>query len=141
MESKKKLQGLTPLDQERLIACKINLENSLTTVRELKRLGVKIAAGDDAGWSSLISPFTPFDSFFEELEALTAGGMTPLEAITSATKISAEAVGLADRLGTIEVGKVADMLVVKGEPFRNIEDLRNVQLVVKEGIVEQRSVD
>jgi len=141
LEKKKNLQELSPPEQEALTTRKISLENAFTTVRELRRLGVKIAAGDDAGWSSLVCPYVTFDDFVDELEAFRIAGMTPLEAITSATKTSAEAVGLDDRLGTIEVGKIADILVVRGEPFRNIGDLRNIQLVLKEGKVVHRIVD
>jgi imidazolonepropionase-like amidohydrolase len=135
LEKKKKLQKLSPYEQEVLNARKISIENAFTTHRELKKLGVKIAAGDDAGWSSLTSTFVTFDGFVDELEAFTLAGSTPLEAITSATKTSAEAIGLDDKLGTIEVGKIADILIVKGEPFQNIGDLRNTQLVMKEGKV------
>jgi imidazolonepropionase-like amidohydrolase len=141
LEKKKKAQNLSPPEQDTLTSYKTSLENQFTSFRELRKLGVKIAAGDDAGWSSLITPYITFDGLVDELEAFTVAGMTPLEAITSATKTSAEFIGLNDILGTIEVGKIADILVVRGEPFQNIEDLRNVQMVLKEGKVVHRKLD
>ena len=62
--------------------------------------------------------------------------MTPLEAITAATKHGAEACGIGDTLGTIEKGKLADLLVVKKDPVADIEVLLNkdnVRYVIKDG--------
>jgi imidazolonepropionase-like amidohydrolase len=63
-------------------------------------------------------------------------GMTPLEAITSATKFGAEACGIEDKVGTIEQGKMADLLVVKKDPSADIDtllDKDNIKYVIKEG--------
>jgi imidazolonepropionase-like amidohydrolase len=62
--------------------------------------------------------------------------MTPLEAITSATKFGAEVCGIGDQIGTIEKGKIADLVIVKKDPSANIEvllDKENFKYVIKEG--------
>ena len=65
-------------------------------------------------------------------------GMTPMEAILSATKIGAELLGIEDKLGTIEIGKTADIIAVKGDPIKDITVLQNVSFVMKNGIIYKR---
>jgi imidazolonepropionase-like amidohydrolase len=72
--------------------------------------GVKIAMGTDSG-------VTPHGENLMELTLMVEGGMTPLEALTATTRTAAELMGMADRLGTVEAGKVADLVVVDGDPF------------------------
>ena len=62
-------------------------------------------------------------------------GMTPMEAILSATKIGSELLGIEDKLGTIEIGKTADIIAVKGDPIKDITVLQNVSFVMKNGII------
>lgn len=66
------------------------------------------------------------------------GGLTPLEAIRTVTAVPAEALGLGRDLGTIEAGKLAD-LVIDGDPATTILDLRRTRQVMKDGVV--RTVD
>ncbi len=72
--------------------------------------GVKIAMGTDSG-------VTPHGENLMELTLMVEGGMTPLGALTATTRTAAELMGMADRLGTVEAGKVADLVVVDGDPF------------------------
>ena len=65
-------------------------------------------------------------------------GMTPMEAIVSATKIGSELLGIEDKLGTIEIGKTADIIAVKGDPIKDITVLQNVSFVMKNGIIYKR---
>ena len=63
-------------------------------------------------------------------------GMTPMEAIVAATKTSSEALGIQDKVGTIEKEKIADLLIVKANPVENIDSLGNkdnILHVIKEG--------
>ena len=69
---------------------------------------------------------------------MVEGGMTPMEAILSATKIGAELLGIEDKLGTIEIGKTADIIAVKGNPIKDISVLQNVSFVMKNGIIYKR---
>ena len=59
--------------------------------------------------------------------------MTPIQVISAATKTNAEILGHFDELGTIEPGKLADMIVIDGNPLTNIDNLANVELVIKDG--------
>jgi imidazolonepropionase-like amidohydrolase len=68
------------------------------------------------------------------LELLVDGGLTPLEAITVGTRNGATFLGIADRVGTIAVGKQADLVVVAGDPSAHIADVRNVEIVFKKGV-------
>jgi len=65
--------------------------------------------------------------------ALVRGGFTPLQVIRFATSDAAQFLGIGDRVGTVSVGRQADLLIVKGAPDRSIEDIRNVAYVFKGG--------
>jgi imidazolonepropionase-like amidohydrolase len=67
------------------------------------------------------------------IELLVETGFSAVEAIRIATRNGAEFLGVGDRLGTVEVGKLADLVVVHGDPSTRIEDIRNVEIVFKEG--------
>ncbi len=98
------------------------------------RSGVSIAAGTDAG-----TPFNYHGDNAKELELMVTAGLKPLEAITCATKNGAEACYMGDRTGTIEKGKLADLIVVDGDPSADIKLLQNktnIRLVIKAGKIE-----
>jgi imidazolonepropionase-like amidohydrolase len=107
-------------------------------VRGLKRAknnGVKILLGTDT-WADSVTPYGKFN--VGEIKLLVdVLEMTPLEAITAATKYGAEACGIDDQVGTVEKGKLADLLVVKRDPASNIDVLlekKNIKYVIKEGV-------
>lgn len=91
------------------------------------KAGVKIACGGD---SSPIDEIT-----LDEIRELVRAGMTEMQAIVAATKTSSELCGVGDQLGTIEVGKIADLIAVPNNPLENIEHLRRVSLVMKDGLL------
>ena len=93
--------------------------------------GAPIAMGTDKGTRL---NFHESGNHVRELEIFTELGMTPMEAIVSATRRGAELLGMEDEFGTIEAGKLADVIVVDGNPLENIRALRNVDLVFKEGV-------
>ena len=71
-----------------------------------------------------------------ELEYLTRCGLSPMESLMAATKICAEALGREDQIGTIETGKLADILVINGNPLEDIKLLQNrdtIRMVIKNG--------
>ena len=70
-----------------------------------------------------------------ELLALTYAGLPPAAVLKAATINGATALGVADRLGSIKAGKLADLLVVRGNPLDDIKVARNIRFVVKEGVV------
>jgi Tol biopolymer transport system component/imidazolonepropionase-like amidohydrolase len=97
-------------------------------VAEVVRGGGRVIAGTD-------SPIIPYGlSLLMELEHYVRGGLSPAEAIRTATVVPAEAMGYGDDLGTIERGKLADLVVVDGNPLERITDLRRTRLVVKDGV-------
>ena len=67
-------------------------------------------------------------------ELLVEAGFTPLEAIHIATANGAQFLGEFDRIGTIAAGKQADLVVIKGDPSKKIDDIENVETVFKDGI-------
>ena len=91
--------------------------------------GGRIVAGTD-------SPINPYGvALLSELEHYVRGGLTPLEAIRTVTAVPAEAFGLGRDLGTVEPGKLADLVVVDGDPSARITDLRRTRQVMKDGVV------
>lgn len=94
--------------------------------------GVKIVLGTDAGGF----PWTdPNLNEAKEFRYYVDYGMTPMQAIRSATSLGAEMLGWSDRLGTIEPGKLADLVAVAGDPLADIGELERVRFVMKEGVV------
>jgi imidazolonepropionase-like amidohydrolase len=100
-------------------------DTHIKSFRLARKLGVKIAVGTD----TFIHALTPFGENAEELELMVKAGMTPMEAISAATKTSAEALGLDNEIGTIEEGKLADLLVIRGDPLMDIGILRDPESI------------
>ncbi|MCS6951332.1 MAG: amidohydrolase family protein [Bryobacterales bacterium] len=98
------------------------------TVRKAIRMGVRIAFGTD-------SSVYPHGRNAEEFAQLVARGMAPLDALRAATSVNAELFGLADRLGTLEAGKLADIVAVPGDPTQDIRVTEKVFFVMKEGVI------
>jgi imidazolonepropionase-like amidohydrolase len=99
-------------------------------VRKAIRMGVRIAFGTDAG-------VYPHGRNAEEFAQLVARGMAPLDALKAATSVNAELFGLSDRLGTLEAGKLADIVAVPGDPSRDIRVTEKVFFVMKEGVMHR----
>ena len=95
--------------------------------------GIKIALGTDAG----LSP--NHGTNLQELGLLVRfGGLTPMQAIVAGTRTSAELCGLESELGTVQAGKIADVVVVRGDPLSDIDAVgkpENILLVIKDGAV------
>ncbi|HJU10627.1 MAG TPA: amidohydrolase family protein [Candidatus Binataceae bacterium] len=108
------------------------LENSRRTLPKANAAGVKFVIGDDFGTSAM-----PHGDYAKELEAHVNGtGVPALEVIKWATHNGAELLGMKDDLGTIEAGKLADLLVVNGDPAADITVLQNranLQVIMKGG--------
>jgi imidazolonepropionase-like amidohydrolase len=92
------------------------------------RIGVKIAFGTDSGVS-------PHGFNGKEFALMTGLGMPAGAALRSATAVDAELLGIADRLGTLEKGKLADVVAVAGDPLQTITTMEKPVLVMKEGVI------
>ena len=113
-------------------------KNILDTYKLAIERGVKFAVGSDSFVDS--ESMTPFGKFSAvEVERMVSVlGFSPMDAIVSATKIGAEALGIEDKVGTIEKGKLADILLVEGNPLENIGILverKNIKSIIKSGKV------
>ena len=91
----------------------------MTFVNEFKNRGGRVVAGSDSGFIYQLYGF----GFIRELELLREAGFYPLEIIKSATLDAAEALGATEKIGSIEVGKLADFLIVEENPLENLKVL------------------
>jgi len=92
--------------------------------------GMLLAGLDPTGMGGVIAGFGDQ----REVELLVEAGFTPVEAIHIATYNGAQYLGDLDRIGTIAAGKQADLVVIKGDPSKKIEDIENVETVFKDGV-------
>jgi imidazolonepropionase-like amidohydrolase len=106
---------------------KAQFDSYLAIVGALHRAGVPIVAGTDQ--------VVPGHSLHRELELYVQTGFTPLEAIQAATLVPARVMHLEQDLGTVAPGKIADLIVVDGDPLAHFEDLRKVRLCIANGRV------
>ena len=106
------------------------LEQALESIRLAREIGTEIATGSDYGIRAFNRHGT---KNINSILLLIKAGFSPLEAITSATKIASKALCLEDKIGTIVSGKYADLIAVPGDPLSNVEKLKDISLVIKEG--------
>lgn len=105
-----------------------NFDAIYKTIVDLSEAGGSITAGTD-------SPFIPYGtSLHVEMQLFVEAGLTPYQALRTATYNSARTIGVLDDLGTVEAGKLADFVIVDGDPLTNIKDAWNVVTVFKNGI-------
>jgi imidazolonepropionase-like amidohydrolase len=113
--------------REGMVPIPVRQENA----RRLREAGVRVVVGTDAG-----AALARFDEAVHvEMELLVGAGWSPVEAIRAATHDAAIAIGLEKEIGTVEPGKVADLVVVRGDPARSVSDARQVRHVLRSGRV------
>ncbi|MBS0363865.1 MAG: amidohydrolase family protein [Proteobacteria bacterium] len=116
-------------DDTGLAQSKARFEHALHNLKRLHDAGVLVALGTDAGM-----PGTPHGvSSLHEMELMTQAGLTPTEALMAGTANSARALGLDGDRGTIEKGKRADLVLIKGAPWSNIADVRKTDRTFVDG--------
>jgi imidazolonepropionase-like amidohydrolase len=103
----------------------VTLKSGLAAIAAMRRAGVPIIAGTDQG--------IPGYSLYRELELYVEGGMTPLEAIQTATTVPAHVLKHEREMGSVEPGKRADLIVLDADPLANIHNIRTVRYVVANG--------
>jgi len=116
------------------------LEPHRISFQMARAAGVPLPIGSDSG-----SPFIPNGTNARELGLYVKYGMSAMEALEAATRVSAEVMGYGERVGTLEVGKEADVLLVKGDPSKEIQVLEqkeNIVLVIQGGqmVVDRRTM-
>lgn len=111
-------------------------QNQLNLVRAMKRAGVGILAGTDA---LPFPPVFPGFSLHDELEKLVEAGLSPAEALQSATVNPAKFFGKEKELGTIEKGKLANLVLLDANPLENISNTKKINAVVLNGRLFDRN--
>ncbi|MGF1461988.1 MAG: amidohydrolase family protein [Maricaulaceae bacterium] len=104
------------------IAWKRNYERWMRFVNEYKNRGGRVTAGSDSGFIFKVYGF----GYIRELELLQEAGFHPLEVIQAATLSGAELLGLDDQIGSIEIGKTADLIIVSENPLHNLKTLYGI---------------
>jgi imidazolonepropionase-like amidohydrolase len=100
----------------------------LDSFHRAREAGVRIAAGNDGG-----TPFNQADNLASELERMVAAGMSCVEALATAHSAASDLLRMADQIGTVEPGKLADLVVLDADPRADISAVRQVHLVIKAG--------
>jgi len=107
------------------------MKSHFQSVRRAYKAKIPIAMGTDAG-----TPFNCHGENLKEMELLVKAGMTPMEAIVATTQTASEVLGLEKKIGTLEKGKLADLIVVDGNPLKDIQLLQDkdkIRVIMKEG--------
>lgn len=107
------------------------LKSHWESVKKAHRAKIPIAMGTDAG-----TPFNCHGENLKEMELLVKAGFHPMEAIVAATKTASEVLGLEDRIGTLRPGKLADLVVLDGDPLQDItlfQQREKMLVIMKEG--------
>ena len=135
LENKKGNGDFNDLDQEVLDSVYKENEHRLECFNKLINLGIPMSAGSDSAWGGY-----KMGNYFLDIEGHVRGGQSPVEAIMSATDIAAQSCWIDENLGSIETGKLADILIVREDPTKQIENLRTVVDVIKDGqLIDRKS--
>ena len=101
-------------------------------VKKLKKAGIKLGIGTDLSLNMF--RYLP-DPYIGELVKFLQVGFKTEETLIASTRINAEILGMDDKLGTLEPGKLADVLIIDGKPDQDLFALRNVDMVIKDGFI------
>jgi len=130
-----RFRNMTPGDYAN---AKATFLKSLEVVGGMRRAGVSIIAGTDT-----LNPYCfPGFSLHDELALLVRAGLTPLEALQSATRNAATFMGKLNSLGTIEPGKIADLVLLDANPLDDIGNTKRINAVVMDGrLLDRKALD
>lgn len=110
-------------------ASKWVMAEKMPRFQQAVKKGVKIAFGTDGG-----SPVNPHEELATECRCMVEGGMSPMEVVLSLTRNAADLLRIGDKVGTLEVGKMADLVVLAGNPLVDISHVARVSRVFKAGV-------
>ena len=128
MESKKNEGNFSESDQEEMDKVLFEHEYRMECFNKMYEAGISMSAGSDSAWGAY-----EMGNFFLDIEGHVAGGQSPMEAIKSATSVASQSCWIDDSIGSIEIGKLADMIVLDESPVNQIENLRTISEVIKDG--------
>jgi imidazolonepropionase-like amidohydrolase len=130
LQQKREAEGLTRAEEARLEAAETRVATRVHHFGLMLESGLlpQMIAGSDSGCGNLAFGHLDYD-----LQLMARGGMTPMEVLESATRVTAESIGLDRELGTLEPGKLADLIAVEGDPSRDITALSRVKAVFQSG--------
>ncbi|MDR1795200.1 MAG: amidohydrolase family protein [Erysipelotrichaceae bacterium] len=103
-------------------------EEHLKSIQRAIEYGVTLAAGTDSG-----SPLTGHDVLVDELKMYNACGLDPIDALATATINAANCLGIGDQYGSIEVGKIADLVILNKNPLKDLAAITSIHAVFKKG--------
>jgi imidazolonepropionase-like amidohydrolase len=113
------------IPESALVKAKSMTKRHQASFKAAHQSGIAIAMGTDAG-----TPFNYHGENAQELERMVALGMTPMEAIVASTATAAQLIGIQDSVGTLAKGMEADLVILKGNPLRQIDGLRDRSKIV-----------
>ena len=123
---------------EREARLKAYYERLPQLVRDMHRVGVRILAGSDSGANEYSFPGF---SLHDELSELVSAGLTPMEALQTATLNAAVYLGITDAFGTVEAGKYADLVLLEANPLSDINNTRKIATVIVGGrLIEKQEL-
>jgi len=126
-EARRRL-GADPPRRDSVFAARRRIMDA--NLRAVRRAGIPVVTGTDAG-----NPLTLHGpAIFAEMEAMQAAGMAARDVLLATTREGARAMGRGDDLGTLEQGRAADLVVVDGDPTRDVANLRRIRWVMRGGI-------
>ena len=128
MENKKNEGNFSESDQEEMDKVLFEHEYRMECFNKMYEAGISMSAGSDSAWGAY-----EMGNFFLDIEGHVAGGQSPMEAIKSATSVASQSCWIDDSIGSIEIGKLADMSVLDESPVNQIENLRTISEVIKDG--------
>jgi Amidohydrolase family len=134
---KKQFPDLRPTDIEKAVRGRL-WQKQLEVVRRMKEAGVPLMAGTDLGGDYIYPGF----SLHDELTLFVEAGFTPLEVLKAATRNPAEFLGLLDSRGTVEKGKIADLVLLNANPLEDIHNTQKIEAVVVNGrFLDRKELD
>ena len=137
LQEKKERQGLTLQETAKMDSLRGEFDARIEDCNKLIGMGIDVVTGSDSSWGAYKLGNTPY-----ELECLTMAGYSDSKAVVSVTSLSAKAIGIDGEVGTLEPGKVADIIVVNGKPDEDVSALWDVRDVFFDGeLVDRGSVE
>jgi imidazolonepropionase-like amidohydrolase len=130
LHQKRDTVGLTEDEASELAALEARIRQRVENFARLLDAGLRprTVAGSDSGVGDMAFGHLDYD-----LQLMTQAGMTPMQTLEAATRVTAESIGLADQIGTVEPGKLADLIALEGDPTRDVTALSRVKAVYLAG--------